>query len=217
MQRLLPLFATLIIGTCLGASAANRAPAIAEFDRVFAGVSDYTCVVHSHEVSGSRTQDRVYQYAFMKPHYLKTIIVSGSEKGSGAVWVGGDQVSGHAGGIFSGIHVKIGIHDPRTLSLRGVDIPDGLLPGIIDDYETIPGKLSQMDGGKIAGIETDRVALQVADPASNHDISEQIVYLSKTTHWPMRQILYSGSQVVLDESVNDLKTDVGLNSSDFPF
>lgn len=201
----------------MGAYATNKAPAIAEFDRAFASVTDYTCVVHSHEVSGARSQDRVYEYSFMKPHYLKTLIVDGNDKGSGAVWVGGDQVSGHQGGIFSGIHVKIGIHDPRTLSLRGVTIPDGLLPGVIDEYATIPGKLTQMEGGKVGGTDTDRVELKVSDPSLNHGITEQVVYLSKETHWPVRQILYSGSQVVLDESVDDLKTDVGLNQGDFPF
>ncbi len=153
----------------------------------------------------------------MKPHYLKTVILSGDGKGGGAVWVGGDQVSGHLGGIFSGIHVKIDLHDPRVLSLHGVTIPDGLLPGIIDDYESIPGTLTQSDGGKIGGVETDRLDLKVADPSSNHGITEQILYLSKSTHWPIRQVMYSGSQIVLDESVNDLKINVGLVKSDFPF
>jgi hypothetical protein len=37
------------------------------------------------------------------------------------------------------------------------------------------------------------------------------------THWPLRQILYSGSQIVLDESVENLKTNTGLTQSDFPF
>jgi len=59
--------------------------------------------------------------------------------------------------------------------------------------------------------------LTVADPASNHGISDQILYVSKQTHWPIRQIMYSGSQIVLDESVNDLKTNVGLSKRDFPF
>ncbi|HVR46527.1 MAG TPA: hypothetical protein VMT95_07850 [Candidatus Binatia bacterium] len=217
MKRSVALFAALVGASCVAASAAKEAPAIAEFDQTFAGVSDYTCVLHSHEVNGTQTQDRVYQYSFMKPHYLKTLIVGGDGKGSGAVWVGGDQVSGHAGGILSGIHVKINLHDPRAISLHGVTIPEGLLPGIIDDYRTIPGKLTQMDGGKIGGVETDRLDLKVAYPVSNHDISEQIVYLSKETHWPVRQIMYSGSQIVLDESVDDLRTNVGLTRTDFPF
>jgi hypothetical protein len=153
----------------------------------------------------------------MNPHYVKTLILDGDGKGSGGVWIGGDDVSGHLGGILSGIHLKIGLHDPRAVSLRGVTIPDGLLPRIIDDYGTIPGKLTQTDGGKIGGIETERLELNVADPASNHDISDQILYVSKETHWPIRQIMYSGSQIVLDESVDDLKTNVGLTKSDFPF
>jgi len=168
-------------------------------------------------VNGTQTRDRVYQYSFMKPHYLKTLIVGGDGKGSGAVWVGGDELSGHEGGILSGIRVKIKLRDPRAISLHGVTIPEGLLPGIIDDYGTIPGRLTQMDGGKVAGVETDRLDLKVADPASNHGITEQIVYLSRETHWPLRQIMYSGSQIVIDESVDDLRTNVGLRPSDFPF
>lgn len=217
MKRLLALFAAFVGMSCVAASATNEEPAIAAFDRTFAGVSDYTCVLHSHEVNGAKTQDRVYEYSFMKPHYLKTLILSGDNKGSGGVWTGGDQVSGHLGGLFSGIHVKISLHDPRALSLHGVTIPDGILPGIIDDYGTIPGTLTQSDGGRLGGIETDRLDLRVADPLANHDITEQIVYLSKSMHWPIRQIMYSGSQVVLDESVSDLETNVGLTKSDFPY
>ncbi len=217
MKRLLALFAAFVGMSCVAASATNEEPAIAAFDRTFAGISDYTCILHSHEVNGTKTQDRVYEYSFMKPHYLKTLIASGDSKGSGGVWTGGDQVSGHLGGILSGIHVKVDLHDPRALSLHGVTIPDGLLPGIIDDYATIPGTLTQNDGVKIEGADADRLDLRVADPTANHDITEQIVYLSKSTHWPIRQILYSGSQIVLDESISDLKTNVGLTKSDFPY
>jgi outer membrane lipoprotein-sorting protein len=211
------LFGALAGMSCVAASAANQAPAIAAFDRAYTAVTDYTCILHVHEAKGMETQDRVYQYSFMNPHYVKTLILDGNGKGSGGVWIGGDQVSGHLGGILSGIHLKIDLHDPRAVSLRGVTIPDGLLPRIIDDYGTIPGNLTQTSGGKIGGIETDRLELNVADPASNHDITKQILYLSKETHWPIRQIMYSGSQIVLDESISNIKANVGLTKSDFPF
>ena len=71
-----------------------------------------------HETKGTQTEDRVYEYSFMKPHDVKTLILDGEGKGSGGVWVGGDQVSGHLGGILSGIHLKIDLHDPRAVSLR---------------------------------------------------------------------------------------------------
>jgi hypothetical protein len=213
----LSLFGALVGTSCLAARAADQAPAIAAFDRAYTGVTDYTCILRVHEAKGTQTQDRVYQYSFMNPHYVKTLILDGDGRGSGGVWIGGDQVSGHLGGILSGFHLKVDLHDPRAVSLRGVTIPDGLLPRIIDDYGTIPGKLTQTDGGKLGGIETDRLELNVAEPASNHGISDQIVYLSKDTHWPIRQIMYSGTQIVLDESVDGLKTNVGLTKSDFPF
>ena len=203
--------------TASAARAANTAPAIVEFDKAFADVNDYSAVLHVHEAKGTQTQDRVYQYQFMKPHFAKTLILEGDGKGSGGVWVGTDQVSGHQGGILSGIHMKVSIHDSRAVSLRGVTIPEGLLQRIVENYATTPGKLTQSNGGKISGVDTDRLDLKVTDPGTNGDITEQILYLSKETHWPIRQIMYSGSQIVLDESVSDLKTNTGLKQSDFPF
>ncbi len=223
VRRSSPLFAALAAACALGASpsgpvdAANAAPAITAFDATFAGVNDYTCVLHVHEAKGTATQDRVYQYSFMKPHFVKTLIIDGDGKGSGGVWTGGNQVSGHQGGILSGIHMKVDLHDSRAVSLRGVTIPEGLLQHIVDEYATIPGKLTQLAGGKIGGVETDRLELRPDDPASNGGVTDQILYLSKETHWPIRQIMYAGSQIVLDESVADLKTNVGLTQSDFPF
>jgi hypothetical protein len=111
----------------------------------------------------------------------------------------------------------VNIDDPRAVSLRGVTIPEGLLQHIVDDYATTPGKLTQVDGGKVNGVPTDRLELRAADPASNYGVTDQILYISKDTHWPVRQVLYSGSQIVLDETVSDLKTNVGLKQSDFPF
>ncbi len=207
------------LGILLSSSAlaANTAPAIVAFDHAFAATNDYTCVLHVHEAKGSETQDRVYQYSFMKPHYAKTLILDGDGKGSGGVWAGTDQISGHQGGFLSGFHMKVDVHDRRAVSLRGVTIPEGLLQHIVEMYGTTPGKLTQTDGGKVAGVATDRLDLKVADPAANSDVSEQILYLSKDTHWPVRQIMYSGSQIVLDESVADLKTNTGLTQADFPF
>ena len=214
-----PLLAAALLAAVSPASvrADNSAPAIAAFDKMFAAVNDYTAILHVHEAKGTQSQDRVYQYQFMKPHYVKTLILEGDGKGSGGVWVGGDQVSGHQGGLFSGIHLKVSIHDPRAVSLRGVTIPDGLLQRIVDEYGSTPGKLTQTDGGKVNGTETDRLELKASDPNANNGITDQILYLSKETHWPVRQVMYSGAQIVLDETINDVKANTGLTEKDFPF
>ncbi len=205
------------LGLTSTARADNSAPAITAFEQAFAASNDYTCKQHVHEVQGSSTQDRVYQLWFMKPHFAKTLIESGDGRGSGGVWAGGDQVSGHQGGILSGIHLKVSIHDPRAISLRGVTIPEGLIQNVVHRYATTPGTLSQAPGGKIGGVPTDRLELKVTDPSTNGGVSQEILYLSQETHWPIRQILYAGSQIVLDETITDLKTNTGLTQNDFPF
>jgi outer membrane lipoprotein-sorting protein len=197
------------------ARAENSAPAITAFNQAWAATNDYTCLLHSHEVLGNKTQDRVYQYSFMKPHFAKTLILSGDGQGSGGTWSGGDTVSGHQGGILAGLHLTVSVHDPRATSIRGYTIPDGLLNVIVDRYATIPGTLTQFKGGKLGGVMTDLLDLKVTDPSKNDGISEQKLYLSEETHFPVRQILYSGDQIVLDQSVTDLKTNVGLTQKDF--
>jgi outer membrane lipoprotein-sorting protein len=199
------------------ARAAQTAPAIDAFNAAFAQVNSYTFNLHSHETKGSDVQDRVYNYSFMKPHYAKTLIASGANKGSGGVWAGGDQVSGHQGGFLSGIHLKVDLHDGRATSLRGFTIPDGLPQNIVATYANVKGDLTQSAGGAIGGVQTDLLDLKVADPASNGGVSEQKIWLSQQTHWPLRQILYEGTTVVLDQSFTDYNLNANLSQSDFPF
>ena len=216
--RWLSVVATAAILTLVSVCAAradNTAPAITAFNTAWAATNDYTCVLHSHEVLKDKTQDRVYQYSFMKPNFAKTLILSGDGQGSGGVWSGGDTVSGHQGGILSGLHLTVSVHDPRATSIRGYTIPDGLLNVIVSRYATTPGTLTQFKGGKVGGVMTDMLDLKVADPANHDGITEQRLYLSEETHFPVRQILYSGDQIVLDQSITDLKTNVGLTQKDF--
>ncbi|HEY3677056.1 MAG TPA: hypothetical protein VGK84_13795 [Candidatus Tumulicola sp.] len=222
MHRTFAVVSSLLLALIAASTPAARAdnaavPAITAFDQAFATTNDYHCIIHVHEAKGDRSQNRVYEYWFMKPHFIKTLIQSGDDKGSGGVWTGGDQVSGHQGGFFSGIHLKISLTDPRALSLRGITMPEGLLQNVVHTYVKVPGTLTQAPGGKIDGVPTDRIDLKVANPTADDGITEQILYFSQVTHWPIRQVLYSGNQIVLDQIVDDLKTNVGLTQNDFPF
>ena len=211
------VFALCALAGSPAARADNSAPAITAFNKAFAAIKDYTCTITIHEQKGSQSQNRVYSYSFMKPSYAKTLIVSGDGAGSGGVWTGGDQVSGHQGGILSGIHLKVSVHDPKAVDLYGFTIPDGLLQNIVAKYQTIPGTLTQTAGGKIGGVLTDRLDLKIADPSKYLGFTEEVLYLSQVTHFPIREIIYSGNQIVVDQSVSNLKTNVGLTQNDFPF
>lgn len=209
----------LVFALVLAAAPARAAtvPAIAAFDEAFARVTDYSVLVHAHEVKGTQTQDRVYHYWFKKPHEAKTQIVSGPGAGGGGVWNGGDTVSGHQGGFLSFIHLKVGLHDGRAVSLRGYTIPDGLLQNQVDKYTEIKGRLTQRDGPTIAGQATDEVELRIADPSQYDGVTRAVLYLSKATHFPLRQLRYQADTVVTDETWTDLALNTGLKDSDFPF
>jgi outer membrane lipoprotein-sorting protein len=212
----IPVFA-LAIALLPNVAAASTVPAITAFDEAFAKVSDYTVTVHSREVKGDRTQDRVYHYWFKRPNLAKTLIVSGDGNGSGGVWNGGDKVSGHQGGMFAFVHLKVDLHDPRATSLRGFTIPEGLIQNEVDKYKDIKGELTERSGPTINGIATDQVEIKIADPASNDGITRAVIYLSKETHFPVRQVRWEGDKIVADTSFSDLKTNVGLSDADFPF
>lgn len=201
--------------TTVSAQAATT-PAIDAFNAAFAKTTSFTYKLHSHEQKGTDTQERVYAYSFMQPHFAKTLIESGPGRGSGGVWSGGDTVSGHQGGILAGIHLNVGLHDGRATSMLGYTIPDGLPQSIVATYQNIKGTLKQVNNaGMIGGGQTDMVELTVLDPNGNNGITDQKLYFSQTTHFPVRQIVYAGTVRILDQSFTDWNLDAKLTQGDF--
>lgn len=202
----------------IATATAATTPAIEAFNAAFAKTTSFTYKLHSHEIQGTSVQDRVYAYSYMQPHFAKTLIESGDGRGSGGVWAGGDQVSGHQGGILSGIHLKVGLHDGRATSIRGYTIPDGLPQNIVATYTSIKGDLKQVNNaGMIGGGQTDMVELTVLDPNTNEGITDKKIYFSQSTHFPVREIVYAGTVKVLDQSFTDWNLDAKLSQGDFPF
>lgn len=210
----IPALALTLALVPLAAPAAST-PAITAFEDAFAKVNDYTVTVRAHEIKGDHVQDRTYNYWFKRPNLAKTLIVAGDGKGSGGVWSGGDTVSGHQGGMLAFIHLTVSLHDPRATSLRGYTIPEGLIQNEVAKYKEIKGDLSERGGPQIDGVATDEIDLKVADPAANDGVTRMQIFLNKQTHFPVRQIRWEGDKNVADETFADLKTNVGLTSSNF--
>jgi outer membrane lipoprotein-sorting protein len=191
--------------------------ALAQALDAYSKVNDYTATIIDHEVKGTDVQDRTYRYAFLKPSYVKLDIISGPGRGGGAVWTGGDQVSGHQGGFLSGIHLKIGLHDGRATSLRGDTIDTGTIGAMLDMFKNPKGTVTETDDKTVDGMLTDELSLKVADPASMDGLTRVDLYVSHTSHMPVRRDRYVGDQLVKSEQVTDQKINTGLKPSDFPF
>jgi hypothetical protein len=206
----------LALAITIAPASSATVPALTAFDEVLAHVNDYTVTVHSHEVKGDQSQDRVYQFWYKKPHFIKTQIISGPGAGGGAVWTGGDTVSGHLGGLFSFVRLKVGIHDRRAVSLRGYTIPDGRLEVLVNKYKDLKGQLSEHNGPKVGGQESTMVELRLADETDDPGVARAVIYFSKTTHLPLAQIRYDSSGKILSQQIwTDLRLNVGLKDSDF--
>ena len=194
----------------------STTPALTAFDRAFETIADYQMTVTSHEVSGSRVQDRGYHYAFLKPHYEKIDIVAGDGRGGGAVWAGGDTVKGHKG-FLSFIHLTRSLHSADATSLLGLTMVDGLMQNVVDRFETSSGKLEQHAGPAFEDRATDEVVLQGANPATNFGIDKFVVDLSRATHFPVRLQGFASGSMVLDQHYSGIKVNTGLTKGDFPF
>jgi outer membrane lipoprotein-sorting protein len=192
-------------------------PAFDAFAKTFADVKDYQehIVVHETTDDGKQTQDRTYDYRWMRPTYAQIEIIDGPGKGSGAAWRGGDQIRGHQGGLLSGMHMMISIHDPRAASLRGDNLEVASFEWQMKHFETTPGTLSEAPGPTIDGQATTAVTLLVTSPKDNGNVSKDVLYIGKDKHLPVRREQYVGSTLVKTETFKDLKLNNGFKPDDF--
>jgi hypothetical protein len=194
---------------------ANAGDALAAADAAYAKVNDYVATATVHEILGTAVEDRVYRYSYLRPTHVRVDILSGPGRGGGAVWNGGDTVSGHQGGFLSGIHLTISIHDKRATSLRGDTIDTGVLGAYLDQFKTVKGQITEKDDTTLEGAQVDEVSLQPSDPTSIDGITRIDLYLSKTTHLPVERRRFIGTQLIKSEKITDLKIDTGLTPDNF--
>jgi outer membrane lipoprotein-sorting protein len=208
------LLAALLLGAALlgGGAPAGAAPtgAAAAFLATWAKIPSYTANIKVHETKGTDVQDRTYHYAYLKPHFARIDITGGPGRGGGAVWKGGDTVSGHQGGLLSGIHLTISIHDGRAVDLRGGTIDQASFDNVA---ENIKGAASETNGEEtVNGTQYDTVTIPFKDA---NDATKRVIFLSRATHLPARRVTYAGDAVVLVEDFTDVNTAANLKESDF--
>jgi outer membrane lipoprotein-sorting protein len=189
--------------------AAPTGPA-ATFLDAWSKVPSYTDTIKIHVVKGTDVQDRVYHYSYLKPHFARIDITGGAGRGGGASWKGGDTVSGHQGGILSGVHLTISIHDARAVDLRGGTVVEASFDNIADSIKSAATATNGEEAW--SGATYDTVTIPYTD---TFGATKRIIFLSKTTHLPVRRVTYAGTAIVVDEAYSDVNTAAGLKESDF--
>ena len=163
-----------------------------------------------HETKGTDVRDRTFHYAFLKPHFAKIDITGGPGRGGGAVWKGGDTVTGHRGGFISMIKLTKSIHDPEATGLRGGTIAEASFENMA---EAVKAAASETNGEEtVNGTAYDTVTIPFTDAAG---ATKRVIFLSRATHLPARRVTYAGNTVVATEDFTDVNTAANLKESDF--
>ncbi len=182
----------------------------AAFLEAWAKVPSYTANIKVHETKGSQVQDRTYHYAFLKPHTAKIDITGGPGRGGGAVWKGGDTITGHRGGFASFVKLTKPIHDPEAVDLRGGTIAEASFENVA---ENIKAAATATNGEEtVNGTAYDTVTVPYKDA---NGATKRVIFLSRTTHLPARRVTYAGDTVVSTEDFTDVNTSANLKDSDF--
>ena len=203
---------TSLSAVSLGVALLGAAPSgpAAAFIDAWAKVPSYACNIKVHETKGTDVQDRTYHYAYLKPHFARIDITGGPGRGGGAMWKGGDTVSGHQGGILSGIHLNVSIHDGRAVDLRGGTINEASFEDVADN---IKSAASATNGEEtLNGTAYDTVTVPFKDA---NGATKRVIFLSKTTHLPARRVTYAGDTVVVIEDFSDVNVAANLKENDF--
>jgi outer membrane lipoprotein-sorting protein len=207
MKKIAASAALLAFGVAL-LGAAPTGPAAA-FLEAWAKVPSYTANISVHETKGSESQDRTYHYAYLKPHFAKIDITGGPGRGGGAVWKGGDTVTGHRG-FPAFIKLSKPIHDPEAVDLRGATIADASFETVA---ENIRAAASATNGEEtVGGTVYDTITVPYKDGLG---ATKRVIFLSRTTHMPVRRVTYEGDKVVEVEQFSDVNTAANLKESDF--
>ena len=199
----------------LACTARASASALTDFNDAWNKVDNYSCSIVVHESLGTQTQDRHYDYWFKKPNLAHIEITSGPGKGSGSVWHGGDTVRGHQGGFLHGIQMNVSINDGRAVTLRGDTINTASFGFILGVFQSGIGTVTEGPGETIDGAATDTVSMKITNPSTNKNVTRDVIYLSKSTHLPVRRMRYEGDTMVKQEDFVNVKLNPGLKDSDF--
>lgn len=184
-----------LVSCTLVARAAEPA-AIGAFAEAWAAVPGYTATIDSFEKEGSKTQNSVFTYAFTKPEHVTMKVVKGPSAGATVVWNGGKTVTASKSGML-GISMSktVPLNDPLVTSLRGGTVKDLSFGSILAHAEHTPGTRTQ-GSASLNGAIADTVTLVPSDPAKDRGLTREVLYLSRSTHLPLRVDGFTGNELM---------------------
>lgn len=170
---------------------------LSAFENEYAGINDYQCRVDEWCSNGRAYEKRVIYYYFKKPRMIRSNILEGNkamDAGSSAVYTGGKKVTGHNGGILSGIVLELDKKDPLVTTVRGRAMDEGDLQAIIENLrfhlKDSKGSVSILSNGDI------ELVGYYEDASKNGGLSREVLVIDPKTYLPKLADGYEGDKLV---------------------
>jgi outer membrane lipoprotein-sorting protein len=184
--------------------------ALVKFGVAWDKVNSYTCTIVAHEVSGSKVQDRTYDFWFQKPHSTRMNITAGDGRGSAIIWDGSAQAYGHQGGLLAMFKRRVDLHDKLATTIRGKTVAEANFGSILDHIRGLKGSIidSTVSGGKTT------INVAVANPGENNSVTREMVALDENG-LPTDYDQWEGDKLVEHVSYSNTKLNVTIDPSVF--
>ena len=173
-----------------------------------------------------KKQKRIMKYYFKKPFLVRMEVTFGTkanDKGSEAIYSGGDRIKGHQGGFLSMIALNVNINSGLVVSLRGHNVRDSTMEAMIKRIE-----FYQENGlvslGKITKIDQRTAIPLILNPKDTASLLElfpedielkqggtqEVIYVDEEYKLPIKWENYNEHEIVRTFKYSDLKVSLGL-------
>lgn len=211
MRRLYALLLVVLTGVGLGwtspADSADATAAIKRFEATWASLRSFTSEVSSHIEKGDKLEERTLILWFKRPMNIRTDVLRGNranDSGSVAVYRGEGTVTGHQGGMLSGINLTLRVDDDLCTSIRGDTITDLLFSRpleVIHQYQRRRCPIELGPPTQISGRAVTPLILTTTNEnfiALNDNVHKDVLYYDAQLQVPVQWERYepSGRQVI---------------------
>jgi outer membrane lipoprotein-sorting protein len=183
---------------------------LASMERAYESIFDYQCRLETLSFLGKKREERLINFYFKKPKLIRMDILKGNrpfDGGTVGVYLGGDKVTGHRGGILKGIILNLPKESSLTTTIRGVTFDES-------DLETVLRNLYfYRANAEIAVRETDGAYFFTCitdNPEENDGISKDLVWIDKGSLLITRNERYEGETLVQAANWRGFIINVGL-------
>jgi len=194
------VLATVILGITVihGGQAEDL---LAKMRTAWNSVSTYQVTMITHQVKGSKTEDRTVKFSYKSPGWIRTDILEGKNKGSTAVY---DPVKDKIRAKQPGLPV-ISLSPDNNLAkgLRGDRIYEGSFGYMLkraDRYQA-NGSLTYLGKGTVDDVSCKVIEFKASSPADNNGVARERWWLDPNTGFPRKIVKYDSEDTKVDRVV----------------